>query len=384
MNILDFFEPVSELLTPTTNHNKLLFNQIVRHTENNKSVRLSDFDIAIVGVTDDRNSKNKGCAKAPNQVRRKLYELYAPDVPLKVVDLGNLKDGKKVNDMYFAVREIVIMLREAGVVAVIIGGSQDITYGMFMAYDKLKKLSNISLLDARLDLGDAEKDFHSGSFISKIVYTKSKYLLNVSAMGGQSYFISPDEIEMMNTLDFDFYRLGMLKAGLREMEPVLRDTDIMSIDINAVKQADAPACFQPSPNGLFADELCQIARYSGISDRLSCFGLFEINPDFDINHQTSHLAAQALWYFIEGFYSRTGEYPLSAIKGIKKYIVSMTEIDLDIEFLNNPASGRWWMEVPYPKSDDKKVIISCSEQDYKAALQQEIPSRWWKFYQKLR
>lgn len=384
MTITDFFLPLDDSIQANGVDEDLLYNKIEKHTGNNKDIKPENFDLAIFGITDTRNSSNKGCEKAPDAIREKLYNLYAPEMNVRIVDLGNIRHGNKVNDTYFAVREIIIMLYEMNTIPIVLGGSHDFTYSIFMAFDVLQKLCNLTVLDSCLDLGDAEEDFNSESFISKIVYAKSKYLLNVSALGGQSYLISPQEVEFMNTLDFDFYRLGTLKSGLREVEPVLRDTDIMSIDINAVKQADAPACQNPSPNGLFSDELCQISRYAGMSDRLSVFGIFEINPDFDINGQTTHLAAQAIWYFIEGYYSRTGEYPVSAIKGLKKYIVYLSDIDLDIEFVNNPASGRWWMEIPYPKSDVKRVVVSCSGKDYRDALQQDIPARWWKFYQKLR
>jgi len=38
-------------------------------------------------------------------------------------------------------------------------------------------------------------------------------------------------------------------------------------------------------------------RYAGMSDKLSSFGIYEINPLFDNHDQTSHLAAQMIWYF---------------------------------------------------------------------------------------
>jgi hypothetical protein len=43
---------------------------------------------------------------------------------------------------------------------------------------------------------------------------------------------------------------------------LLRDADLVSFDISAVKQSEAPASRFASPNGLAAEDACQLARYA--------------------------------------------------------------------------------------------------------------------------
>jgi hypothetical protein len=38
------------------------------------------------------------------------------------------------------------------------------------------------------------------------------------------------------------------------------------------------------PNGFFADQICQIGKYAGISDKLTSFGIFNYYPDSKTVH----------------------------------------------------------------------------------------------------
>src|SRR5690606_39569279 len=65
-------------------------------------------NLAIIGVEEDRASvNNKGTAKAPNAVRKHLYDLYQGDYKIKIADFGNIKAGETVNDTYAALKVVV-------------------------------------------------------------------------------------------------------------------------------------------------------------------------------------------------------------------------------------------------------------------------------------
>jgi hypothetical protein len=160
------------------------------------------------------------------------------------------------------------------------------------------------------------------------------------------------------------------------MEPVLRDTHILSIDMSVVRQSDAPGASLPAPNGFFGHELCQLTRYAGASDNLMAIGFFEINSLQDINNHTAHLAAQAAWYFIDGFALKNAENP--KVAGSKKYIVDASPAE-QMVFLKSLTSDRWWMELPVEDSvNGGNYLISCSYEDYLLACNNEIPDRWWR------
>jgi arginase family enzyme len=361
-----------------------LFFSIDKNMPKTPVQSIEKYHIAIFGITEDRASYNKGCGKAVNSVRRELYKLYKPFDNISIIDLGNLKNGKTVKDTYAAAKDVVFELLKANVIPLIIGGSQDLSLPVFYAYEKLKKAINITSVDSRFDLGNAEEELNSKTWLSKIVLSKSKYLFNFTNIGYQTYYVPQKEIGLMKKLFFDIIRLGAARSELHETEPYLRDSDFVSVDISSIKQSDAPASSNPSVNGFCGDEICQIAKYAGSSETLTCFGIFELNPLFDVHNQTAELAAQVIWHFVQGFYLRQNEFPKTNDKYFKKFIISPDKSDQKIVFLKSEKSNRWWLEIPYiEKKKEKKIIKACSYSDYIKATENELPDKWWKYYQKL-
>ncbi len=147
--------------------------------------------------------------------------------------------------------------------------------------------------------------------------------------------------------------------------------------MSCVRQSDAPGASIPTPNGFFGHELCQMTRYAGASDRLKAIGFFEISPSQDLNQHTSHLAAQAAWYFIEGFSLRIDESPQSG--GSKKFIIDMNSPADQLVFYKSNQTDRWWIELPVPDPrTGRNLLLACSYEDYQRACNHEIPDRWWK------
>lgn len=385
IEIIHYFDPVKPEIVEQSKHlSEATFSSIQKNTKENPVKKLEGFDIAILGIPEERNSNNKACKKAPDAIREKLYQLYKPRKRVKIVDLGNLKPGNTIRDSYFGIKDVVSILLKSNIIPLIIGGSQDITFANYLAYENLEQEVNLVSIDSRFDLGNAEEEFNSQSYLSKIVLEKSSYLFNYTNIGYQTYFINEEEIALMNDLFFDIFRLGNIRSNITETEPMLRDADIVTFDISVVKHSDAPGYYNPSPNGIYAHEACQLARYAGMSDKLTSFGIYEINPDYDINNQTSHLGAQILWHFIEGFYQRKNDYPAVNISQYTKFIVHIEDGDHEIVFYKSEKSGRWWMEIPYPKTElNRSRIVACSHQDYISASNRELPDRWWKYYQKI-
>ena len=343
---------------------------------------IDKFDIAILGVQEERNSKNKGCALSPNLIRAELYKLSITHRSIKLIDLGNLKSGKTVRDTYYALQEVLKELIPHNIVFVIIGGSQDLTYAQYMAYEGIDKIVNIASIDSRFDFGDSDKEINSDNFLSKIVIEKGNHLFNYSNLGFQTYHVPLQDINLMDELYFDSVRLGELQTNIKEAEYHLRDCDMVSFDISAVRQGDAPGCLHVSPNGLFGNEACQLARYAGISEKVTSIGLYEVNPNFDNRNQTIALSAQIIWHFIDGFYNRQNEQPDENIGEFERYSVAVMEHN--IIFVHSIKTNRWWLEVPYPGNDlDMVKTVSCSLSDYKLACDGEIPDRWWKTFQKI-
>lgn len=76
--------------------------------------------IALIGVKEDRKSiNNVGCSDAPDRVRNHLYDYYNRQIPISIVDLGNINAGFSIEDTYYAVSAVVKELVKNNIVPVI-------------------------------------------------------------------------------------------------------------------------------------------------------------------------------------------------------------------------------------------------------------------------
>jgi len=382
---LEFLLPVEDIAVA---HTALLSDlslgkNIKINTKKNGVPKLKNVQIAIIGVLEGRNAvDNIGTGKGLENIRKYLYQMFPGNWHVTVADLGNVPQGKEVGDTYALLQEILSQLIKENIIPIIIGGSQDLTYANYRAYDKLEQTVNIVAIDNKFDLGELEDGINSQNFLHKIVMENPNNLFNYSNIGFQTFFNSQEEIDLIQKLHFDAYRLGEVTNDLTIVEPILRDADIVSIDIGAVRISDCPGNSNAVPNGFYGDQICAIARYAGISKKISSFGIYEFNAKFDERGQTAHLLAQIIWYFIEGYNYRISEYPFESKKNYKKYIVLIE--NETINFYKSDKSERWWMEIAYFNNKLKKsTLIPCTYQDYLTANDQVYPERWLKTFRKL-
>ena len=388
MDISVFMEPLDPLKFDQYGNQKEAFGHVItKFTKAENFPDLEGYHLAIIGVGEDRGAvRNDGSCRAPDIIREKLYDLKVSGILYKILDLGNLKLGETLQDTYSAISAILVELLKLKILPIILGGSQDLTYAQYIAYQKMEEMVNIVSVDASFDLGTSDQPINSFSFLGKIVLHEPNFLFNFSNIGYQTYFVGNEQIELMNRLFFDAYRLGQVRQDMEEVEPIVRNADIMSFDITAIRQSDAPGNGNATPNGFYGEEACRIVRYAGMSDKLSSFGIYEINPLFDNHDQTSHLAAQMIWYLIDGYYNRKKDVPLKNKTGFTRYLVPIKKDDQEIIFYKSNKSERWWMEIPNQQNKikfERHHLIPCSYKDYESALLEEIPERWWQAFQKI-
>ncbi len=384
MDLNDYFNPVS-LEKPAINliPNDLTFSRKIKiHTPDQKIGSIINYDIAIIGVPEDKNAFMKGSAQAPDAVRQRLYQLSGINRKTRIIDLGNLKITDNINDTYFALRDIIRELNDKAVVALIIGGSQDLCYGVDIALNQKNSLYHYLSLDARLDFGFKEKTISSRNYLDTILKDKDSKFFNYTNLGHQTYF-TPDRLkDSIDKKGFESLRLGFVRSNLSYVEPQIRDATFIGLDMSCIRQSDAPGVTLPSPNGFFGHEICQLARYAGAATDLKAFGIFELSPANDNNGHTVHLAAQTIWYFLDGFSIKIKENP--QLGGATKFIVSMQASGQDIPFYKSQKTERWWMEIPSINPiTGLNYLISCNYEDYQLASSDEIPERWWKAFHRL-
>lgn len=380
--MIEFLSPVSKkvLAHKEVLPDGTLGKTIEAHRKKGDLPDLKGVGFAILGVLENRKDVDYiGEEISLSAFRKAFYSLYPGNWNKKIVDLGDINNGATVEDTYFAFKTVVAALLKKNIIPLILGGSQDVLYAQYRAYDNYGKMVNMVNVDANFDLGDAEKPISNKSYVGKIIVDEPYNLFNYSVVGYQSFFNPPGEIELMNKLYFDAYRLGEITADVSVVEPILRNADIVSIDSTAIKGSELSYKNSASPNGFDSREICAIARYAGISNRVTSFGVYELN-DFEGAKSGAMLIAQVLWYFVEGVNFRITDEDFTDERHYSVYKVLIEEEVL--VFKKSRKTGRWWIELPFISTVDTKLkkhtLLPCTYNEYVGATNQEIPERWMK------
>lgn len=383
----DYFNPVSiekpefELLAGQAGfpHN------ISIHTENSPLKDISKFKIALIGVPEGRNSINSGSLSAPDVIRTQLYSLSKIPGKLKIIDLGNMKQGVTFNDTVAGLSDIISLLIQQNISPVIIGGSSALVTAIDKSISSVKTGYSMLAVDPRIDFSNERKDPDSFNYLNNIIHNSKNTFKHYINIGYQTYLNDQQVINRFLKRGSELVRIGDVRKAVYLTEPLFRDSDVVIFDISAVRQSDAPGTILSSPNGFYGEEICLLAKYAGISDELKIFGLFDVNPELDIRFQTSGLAAQILWFFLEGFSQKQYETPFlgkSNSGRFIKYHVRVTDLVDDLLFVKSNLTERWWMELPAEEGESH--YIACSHEDYLMANRNEVPGRWVKAVERLK
>lgn len=341
--------------------------------------------VAIMYVPEYRNSEVVH-SKRNDSFRSAFYAFNKGDGWVNTIyDLGDLLPGDTFEDTSFALAQVVAELVKEDIIPIVLGGSQDLTLSCYKGFEKLERLINVCAVDHSLDIGEPNEPVTSNGYVSHLLMQRPCFLFNFSNIGLQRPLASKREMDLFEKLYFDTCRLGEFNNDFKIAEPHLRNSDFISIDFNSIKCGETDSSCYTNPNGFYADQMCQIAKYSGISDKVSCLGVFNLHPDH--GKLASSLLAQIIWYFIDGVANRYGDFPIGSLSGYTKFHVHMDDFSDDLTFYKSDKSSRWWLEVKYPSGDSGKYqrhqLVPCTKEDYEGAMENVIPNLWWKTLQKL-
>lgn len=381
-DIAIYFKPVSG---DALEINSGLINKLNIHTESNFP-NVKSKGVAIIGLSEYRKSSFSHQQNDINAIRNYFYRLQHNSWNEKIYDLGDILPGDTYEDTEHAVIQVMTVLNKMQIVPLFVGGSQNLTISIYKSFEKLEQTVNIALVDPSIDMGESKKVINENTFLLPIVMHQPSFLFNLSCIGYQSYFVKEKQLELMDKLYFDTHRLGYIHQNFTRIEPLMRNTDILSLDMNSIRYSDFKNYGQ-SPHGFYGEQACAIMRYAGITDKLSVAAIQNFSLAKIESSPEAHLIAQLVWHFIDGYCNRYGDYPVGSKKSYTKYTVVVSDFKDEIAFYKSDKSGRWWMEVPYPIKMNKKFarhyMVPCNYEDYQMALKDEIPDLWWKTFQKL-
>ena len=344
-------------------------------------------DIVFLTIHENRGSSvDKNNEIDHYSIRNKLYN-FKWEGSLTISDLGILDAGSSLKDTYAALKEITFEIQKKSKLLVLLGGAQDLTFANYLGYEQLEKPINLTCIDRSFDVVvDQDQEISDKNYINHLLLHSPNNLFNFSILGCQQYYVGSDDLRFFDQLFFDYVRLGELQNTISKSEPILRNTDLLSVDLSCIRGSEFKSSNSNHPNGFFANEMCQMIKYAGQSDKVSSIGFYNLKSG-DISQLDAELVAQLLFFLVKGFSHRTKDFPVGNKKDLIKYSVYHEDSKHNLIFHKSKKTERWWLEVPYPPTKDFKFerhhLIPCNYEDYKIAQNGVIPDLWWKTYRKL-
>ena len=349
----------------------------VEETLGHKLVK-ENYQVALIGVQTESDPHNIGAGLAPDAIRKQLYELTGFFHTIQIADLGDLKIGKKKSDAYYALADVVRYLTSHQIIPIIMGGTQELTVPMSEGIMDVCPKQRVSIIDSKIDLSN-DNDIPSAHNYLKWIINK-KEVNETNLIGIQNYYCSEWQIKEMAEKECLLKRLREVRDKIYLCEPILRDSDLFSFDISAIRQSDAPGRAVPIPNGLSNVNACELAHYAGLSDSILVYGLFGFNPKHDNSETTAALAAQIIWHILSGIDNRYHDYPQRPIEEYRRFVVyPKVEGDTQTIFYNSLSNRRWWIEIPTAEGNK---IFACSQDDYMQFCNDSIPDIWMRHFMK--
>jgi hypothetical protein len=192
-------------------------------------------------------------------------------------------------------------------------------------------------------------------------------------IGFQRHLVNPEHLTRVMDYSINSMSLGKLRADKDLLEPILRDVKNVFFDVSSIRKSDVPGSFDSVPSGLTCEEACQMFKYLGKNRDLQNI---VIGGNFTTDENTSNCIAELIWYFLEGRSQTFNDHP-AIDKKYKEYLVEVDSLNDTFSFIRNDQSGRWWFKLP-----EENEYISCSNQEFQMASNDELPNRLLRHYTK--
>jgi agmatinase len=267
----------------------------------------------IFGIPYDKTSTYRyGAAKAPYEIRQASWNFepfyFETGIDLREVRIHDSGDLPVKNcepqSMIKNVKEFVLKLKKDKKFPIALGGEHSVTLGIIKAL-RAKDFCVLSL-DAHLDYRDEYEGerFNHACVIRRI--SEEIGVENVAILG----FRSVDKEEYKKAKKDSLFCKDIFTINKRGLQNVLKEVKkclsskpiYLTLDIDVVDPAYAPATSTPHPFGLTTFQLLDIIDV--FADKLIGFDIVEVCPPYD-HGETALLAAKLVRVILEKYYYKT-------------------------------------------------------------------------------
>lgn len=267
----------------------------------------------LIGFPDDEGVNNVGgrigASKGPGIFREMFGKINGrQEVRSCMEDFDNIPFH--LSSLEEKHRQAIDMLRENQArygFSVLVGGGHDYVYcqlkGIHQAYpDKIIGCINI---DPHFDMREPKQKFSSGSPFYVALeegIIKGGHLIE---FGIQLHSNAPELWDFaarqgVHTILFEELRHGKaaekFDRALEELNTVC-DLIIISLDMDSIAAPYAPGVSAPAAEGFTPTDIFEMMGLAGKTDKVCSLGIYELNPNYDIDNRTARLAATSAYYF---------------------------------------------------------------------------------------
>lgn len=274
---------------------------------------------AILGYACDegvkRNQGRIGAAMGPDAIRKQLSKLPNHLTEETVLlDTGTIdcKDGDLKKTQTVLARSVTQLLMQ-NTFPILLGGGHDIAFGhyngikKYLALEGKKKTIGIINFDAHFDLRSNETNTNSGTPFYQIAQECTldnapfKYMcLGIREDANSKILFETAKDLKVSYIDKTRFNPTHFNKVSKKIKQFIKEVDYIytTIDMDGFSSAYAPGVSAASPMGFCPDMVLECLNIIMDSKKMIGLDIAEMNPTYDIDHQTAKLAASLVHFII--------------------------------------------------------------------------------------
>ncbi len=259
------------------------------------------------------NGGRPGSAKAPELIRAALGNLTPhamhyqkhTDIFERTQLAGVIPCDKEVETDQKRLAAAVSDRLKTGVMPIVLGGGHETAFGHFLGYAQSDMPVTIINIDAHADVRPLKNGLaHSGSPFRQAVDHDSGLCSSYHVFGLNPSSVSLEHFHYVKKCGTPIFDYETTQEKIQEKLQETEGNIMISMDMDAVSQADAPGVSAPNTSGISKDLWLNLAFSFGKCSKVTSFDICEVNPLFDRDGQTVKLAALTIWSFLLGYSMR--------------------------------------------------------------------------------
>lgn len=275
-----------------------------------------DYAAILLGCPDDRGVRNNhgrgGAVDGPAAFRKQFKKLTGQiSLQEHIYDIGNSDvHPEDARESHQHAIDLYSEQRHLAPTSLWIGGGHDYAYPQLKAiHSDLLPGQQLGCLniDPHFDMRPPEPMMLSGSpfyvaLEEGLVKGENMISFGVQRHANAAFLWAYAEEKEVKICRQEDLRLGHAIKSFKQQLKNLRervDAIVLSLDLDAIQAAFAPGVSAPAMEGFTPSEILEMMLIAARDEKVVSLGIFELNPEYDIDERTARLAATCAYHFMD-------------------------------------------------------------------------------------